>query len=252
MSATSPEGILFLRFEGPLQSWGEKSRWTERDTRREPTKSGVLGLLACALGVPLTEEGDRRVASMASALRLAVRADRPGSMLRDYHTVVGGVLSAEGKVKKTQSTGLPETVVSNRYYLADACFLVALAGPIGLLDEIEEAVRRPVWPVFLGRKCCVPSAPLFPAAPRHSSRCDHPDLVRALVDFPWLGRAEPPATVRAVFEVDPGACAPGVPLQRRHDVPLSFSRRQFVHRYVYELQLPPPSSPAGSPSSSLT
>ena len=42
--------ILFLRLEGPLQSWGIRSRWDVRETQPEPTKSGVIGLLGCALG----------------------------------------------------------------------------------------------------------------------------------------------------------------------------------------------------------
>ena len=41
---------LFLRLEGPLQSWGERGHWAVRDTAPEPTKSGVVGLLGCALG----------------------------------------------------------------------------------------------------------------------------------------------------------------------------------------------------------
>ncbi|MGD0905437.1 MAG: CRISPR-associated protein Cas5, partial [Terracidiphilus sp.] len=41
---------LFLRLESPLQSWGEDSQWSERRTAPDPTKSGIVGLLACALG----------------------------------------------------------------------------------------------------------------------------------------------------------------------------------------------------------
>jgi CRISPR system Cascade subunit CasD len=47
---------LFLRLEGPLQSWGERARWDVRDTAPEPTKSGVIGLLACALGLSADED----------------------------------------------------------------------------------------------------------------------------------------------------------------------------------------------------
>lgn len=41
---------LLLWFEAPLQSWGYDSKFGRRETLDFPTKSGVLGLLFCALG----------------------------------------------------------------------------------------------------------------------------------------------------------------------------------------------------------
>jgi CRISPR system Cascade subunit CasD len=43
---------LLLRMRAPMMSWGDHSRFTIRDTRREPTKSAVIGLLCAALGRP--------------------------------------------------------------------------------------------------------------------------------------------------------------------------------------------------------
>lgn len=42
---------LLLRLAAPLQSWGADSKFETRKTNREPTKSGVIGLLAAALGL---------------------------------------------------------------------------------------------------------------------------------------------------------------------------------------------------------
>lgn len=42
---------LLLRLAAPLQSWGSDSKFETRKTDREPTKSGVVGLLAAALGL---------------------------------------------------------------------------------------------------------------------------------------------------------------------------------------------------------
>ena len=42
--------ILLLRLAGPMQSWGIQSRFSVRDTGLEPSRSGVVGLLCCALG----------------------------------------------------------------------------------------------------------------------------------------------------------------------------------------------------------
>lgn len=65
---------LLLRLAAPLQSWGSDSKFETRKTDREPTKSGVVGLLAAALGLRRDDtEG------LAPAERPALcRAGRPG------------------------------------------------------------------------------------------------------------------------------------------------------------------------------
>lgn len=237
--------VLFLRLEGALQSWGDDSRWTVRRTRGEPTKSGVIGLLAAALGCRLDAEGDHQVAHLGRELRLAIRADRPGTMLRDYHTIVGGVLSAEGKIKINAATREPETVVSERYYLSDACFLVALAGPSDLLADLREAMQNPVWPPYLGRKCCPPSCPWWPILPNHPSVGEYADLYTALASVPCLddrltASGDAPR-LRAVVELPRGVISPlreGIVFPR-YDVPLSFTHRRFAVRYVEEVSVHP-------------
>ena len=86
--------LLILRLEGALQSWGENSKWDARDTAALPTKSGIVGLLACALG---WARGDARIAALFDQIQVAVRADRPGVRMTDYQTVTGHPLrNAEG------------------------------------------------------------------------------------------------------------------------------------------------------------
>lgn len=208
---------LFLRLEGPLQSWGERGRWSVRDSAPEPTKSGVVGLLACALG--LGEDDDVR--ALSQQLRVGVRCDRPGTPLVDYHTVVGGVMSAEGKIKRTASTGEPETVVSWRQYLCDASFLVAVHANETLIGRLSAAVQSPKWPVFLGRKSCLPSCPVYEGVG------DYPSLAAALADPPLAERAAS-KTVRTVVESSP---AQGI---RRRDEVLSRRYRTFGPRHVQE------------------
>ena len=139
---------LLLRLCGPMQSWGTRSRFTERDTELEPSKSGVIGLLCAALGWPR----DRDVSSLA-ALRMGVRVDREGTMARDYHTAgggAGGIVRANGSLSR-------DAVLSNRYYLAGADFLVGIEGERQHLEEIDAALRSPAWQLSLGRKSFVPS-----------------------------------------------------------------------------------------------
>lgn len=132
---------LVLRLAAPMQSWGDSSRFTVRQTRREPTKSGIIGLIAAA-------QGRRRSDSIEDLLKLklAVRVDQPGTLLRDFHTA-----------HKTNGESMPLTY---RYYLSDAVFVVAVEGERDVLEGIAESLRRPRHPLYLGRRSCPPSAPL--------------------------------------------------------------------------------------------
>src|SRR5262249_43968923 len=107
---------LLMRLQGPMQAWGTQSRFTQRDTGREPSKSGVLGLLAAALG--RRREDD---VSDLAALRMGVRVDREGIPRSDYQTAGGDRASARRATGVHKASGAPgETVVSQRDYLADA------------------------------------------------------------------------------------------------------------------------------------
>lgn len=216
---------LLLRLCGPMQSWGSQSRFTERDTEREPTKSGVVGLICAALGRPR----DADVSDLA-ALRMGVRVDREGVLLRDYHTA-----GAETGIRRASGGLSKDPVVSNRYYLADADFLVGLEGSDRtLLERIEEALRRPKWQLFLGRKSFVPSLPPF--LPGGGIR-DLP-LEEALEREPWpleprFGALEPGAgerRLRFVFEVPYDT--PGRQLRPDQPVGAAFATRTFGPRPV--------------------
>ena len=172
--------ILLFRLEGPLQSWGERSKWDYRDTADFPSKSGIVGLLSCALGL---EREDPEIAELNRQLSVIVRADRTGELITDYHTVsTDMLLNAEGK--KRSGAG---TIVSHRGYLQDASFLVGVSGDRALLERLRGALDFPAWPVYLGRKSCVPSVPVTgslkleygslweameeePLSPRHDER----------------------------------------------------------------------------------
>lgn len=124
---------LLLRLAAPLQSWGSDSKFETRKTDREPTKSGVVGLLAAALGL---RRDDTEGLARLNGLRFAVRADQEGSLLVDFHTA------------KSRDT----SYVTYRHYLQDAVFLAGLeSGDEALLRELEAALRHPVYPLYLGR-----------------------------------------------------------------------------------------------------
>jgi CRISPR system Cascade subunit CasD len=147
---------LLLCLAGPMQSWGTTSRFDQRDTGKEPSKSGVLGIVAAAMGIERENWPDLEA---LTHLTMTVRHDRPGVPKYDYQTAgcAAGdtIIKADGKPSK-------EGVVSERFYLADAAFLVVLSGDDrGLLERAHAALRNPKWPLALGRKSYVPSTPIY-------------------------------------------------------------------------------------------
>lgn len=222
---------LFLRLEGPLQAWGERGRWSVRDTATEPTKSGVIGLIACAMGY----NSDEQLRALSENTRMGVRCDAPGRLITDYHTVGGGydlpaLLTAEGKPKI--SSGRPHTEITWRDYVCDASFLVALqAEQEALIEQMAQALQNPVWPIYLGRKSCPPSRPVYDGLGSFNSL---QDALQAGRWSPTVRHPETP-TVRGVLETD---ALSGI---RRRDHLLSRRYRLFGPRYV-DNNYPIPSS----------
>jgi len=218
---------LLLRLQGPMQSWGVQSRFNVRDTGREPSKSGVIGLLCAALGRP-RNAGVTDLAEM----RMGVRVDLAGRILRDYHTAgKGGIMRAKGNVERKN------LVPSNRYYLADAAFLVGLEGERSILERVHAALQDPHWPLYLGRRAFVPGAPVWLPDGLQDS-----DLETALLSYVWLGSRlrlyQNSERVRVVLERHDGA-------ETRPDQPISFAERHFAPRRVETISYPLPPLPPG-------
>lgn len=191
---------LLLRFAAPLQSWGIDSKFDTRKTGREPSKSGVVGMLAAALGYG-RDEADKL--AELNALRFGVRTDREGKLLCDFQMVHGEKSS----------------YVTYRYYLSDAIFLVGLEGEREQLEKLQYALTHPVFPLYLGRRSCPPTMP----------------LCLAIRDLPLEEalRAEPPLdksprraeNMRITMDaIDGNAVA-------QHDLPLSFDQRHRIYGY---------------------
>lgn len=225
---------LLLRLQGPMQSWGTTSRFDERDTQLEPSKSGVVGLLCAALG----RERAEPVHDLA-ALRMGVRVDREGVPMRDFQTAKG-LLLATGKVDPGR------TVVSPRHYLSDAAFLVGLqGGDDALLLRLQAALRRPVWPLALGRKSFAPGSPVPLLDPPFAGL--HPGtLEQALREQP---RIAPPRREHAGRPLRTAIEHPSLGAQR-HDQPAGpFALRRFGPRLVLPGEIADvPEPPAAEPA----
>ena len=237
----SETACLALRLAGPLQSWGITSQHNRRETGSQPSKSGVLGLLAAA-------QGRRRGESIEDllALRLGVRVDQPGSLLRDYHTVstldgsplLSAAVNAKGVQKPSSGKNKKTTQVTRRYYLQDAVFVVILEGPEMLIHDLAEAVQRPAYFLSLGRRSCVPEGNLLIASEggfTHRQPLD--DLLHAL---PWQVSPERRAKTQgqskvvlaATFDAQDGEdLVADVPVNYAPDL-RGFTTRRVTHTWV--------------------
>lgn len=201
---------LLLRLAGPMQAWGTDSKVDTRATGAQPSKSGVIGMIASAMG----RSRDESVEDL-SVLRFGVRTDQAGTMLRDYHTA-------------HHPTDTKRAYITNRFYLEDAVFLIGLEGDEPLLRRIDEAVMHPYYPLFMGRRSC-------PVSGRVSLGMRDKPLREALTDEPWLAsdwykrRHEGDAELELTLDAEGSE---GGYLVR--DVPVSFSqnRRRYGFRKV--------------------
>lgn len=208
--------VLLLRLDGPLQAWGDASRFVRRHTRTEPTKSGVIGLLAAAQGRRRTDP----IEDLA-ALTFGVRVDQRGRMMRDFQTAIR-------RGRKNEPMPL-----SYRYYLADAVFVAGVEGDGELLRALDDAVRSPTFPLYLGRRACPPSDEPISLGVHETS------LEEALRAQEWLARdwyrRQQGRTVHLELVAD---APPGVAdVETTRDVPLSFDpvRREYGWRDVVRL-----------------
>ena len=174
---------LAIRLQGPMQSWGLQSRFTMRDTALMPTRSAVMRMCCAALCYTRGSDEEKQfVRSFNDLKMLAISIPRyrydetlPVKRLSDFHTIQGAITVNEAdsalddlakpqkKAKKhtEENAGAKATVITHRQYLTDASFGVVLQGDDILPQKIAEGLQDPVWGIWLGRKCCIPTAPVY-------------------------------------------------------------------------------------------
>ena len=207
---------LLLRLVGPMQSWGTTSRFDHRDTGKDPSKSGVVGLLAAAMGIDRENWIDLEP---LTRLSLGIRHDRPGVPKQDYQTAQHIISANRAKIH--------ETAVTTRDYLADAAFLVGLEGKDrSLLEKAHASLHDPVWLLFLGRKSYVPSEPIW----IEDGVQDAP-MREVLIRWPWIATRrkweEPPEKLLISWESEDGTGT-----LKMDQLLSSFAQRRFGARFV--------------------
>jgi CRISPR system Cascade subunit CasD len=237
---------LAFYLDGPLQAWGASSKFQHRETESFPTKSGIIGLLAAAMGIdkhaPDEAERLRPLAKLSlSVFRLAKPSGAPVGRLSDFHTIGGGWIDdwkedknnlfAKMNTPRKAGDGSPfGTVITHRTYLMDARFLVVLEGDGTVLQSCASALEDPKWGLWFGRKCCLPAAPLTPVLAPTA-----PEALRLLAEKLGFEGFDAARCVGQKEETSDGAWY-------QADQPISFGRREFQSRAVARILAVPPSS----------
>lgn len=205
---------ILLKFAGPLQSWGTDSKFETRHTDRFPSKSGVLGLVAASFGF---ERDDDENNQRLNQLDFAVRIDQPGELLHDYH--IAQQYNTKGVFKRTY--------VTDRYYLQDAVFSVALGHENrNWIDEIEYALKHPYYQPFLGRRSNPLTADFFIAS-------EDQDTMSSLEGLDWQAapwyKRKNKANKLAIY-ADADLIEEGPDMMARDRV-ISFSQKERKHGF---------------------
>ena len=124
---------LLLKLKGPMQSYGTSSHFETRQTDYYPSKSAIIGIIAASFGYK--RDNDEKI-NQLNNLDFAVRIDQEGVLSRDFHTA--------SKYKKNGK--LERNYVTNRYYMEDAVYVVAISHKDeDFIDKIRHALSNPYY-----------------------------------------------------------------------------------------------------------
>ncbi len=219
---------IVLYLAGPLQAWGADSRFDLRETLPYPSKSGIFGMLLAASGDsgPQIELLER----MAKDISMTVFCFKNAGRLHDFHMVGNGY----DKSDPWEKLNIPKTSdgknavgggakLTHRYYLQDAAFCVLLQMPDDLAEKFSTALQSPVYDLYLGRKCCVPSAMIF-----QGNMPAEDQAKQKIQQIAEMYSLEPEKKVLEIAEKQPGCIL-------LNDVPVEFGlHRRYRDRWIME------------------
>ena len=223
---------LILKLQGVMQAWGEHTFEGLRPSTNFPTRSALIGLLGACLGID--RQNRQQQQALANSFLYAVRQDeakwvwsahndelrlekRSVIKMTDYHTV---------KDAREDYVGLKshDTIITQREYLLDAAFTVAIWNIEGAeysLEQLKAAVCQPRYTPFLGRRSCPITRHLYESC------------VQAINSDEALKLIEPVSGVIYSEEDLPNQIGRNKHRHRVRDVPLPNQPRQFASRMVY-------------------
>jgi len=259
--------FLLFRLYAPLASFGDIAVGERRQSYSHPSKSAIVGLIAAAFGI--TREEQDRINNLHTALGYAVRVEHLHSQqMADYHTtqtLEGRTIPLHVRTRKDELANKQTlgTVLSTRWYLQDALFSLCLwlrsNNTEFSLTNIEEALKRPTFTLYAGRKSCPLALPLKPqivnaetvkdAFEKFTLTDKERELLKPLLPTDTSNTTEKKPQGRQYFWEDDGDHIGIKPTFRNlvRDEPRSRTKWQFGERFEYSaiLDEPTPQSTTG-------
>jgi CRISPR system Cascade subunit CasD len=219
---------LILKLQGAMQAYGGHTYEVFRPSMIFPTRSAIVGLLGACLGI--SREHPEILKQLNDSFELTVLAhsrtiehrhfsDSKQARLKkdplnlqkiiDYHTVLDA--------RRSTGQARPDAIVSQREYLCDAEFTLALNSTMTAkygLKQLELAVKKPIYTPYLGRRSCPLQRPLY------ENKIKADSVQQALNQYPN-------GTLYSEIKLDNSYA-----MQIR-DLPLFKNKRQFITRTVY-------------------
>lgn len=232
--------VLLLQLVSDIQAWGLDSKFDFRGTNRFPTKSAIIGLISAALGIDKysssahnsTPSITEQLSNLSTTVSIYINDFTLGAdRMIDLHTVGANfnkdIPEQRGRIPVTAKEGKSKenAVVTHREYLLNHLFGVFIMGQKDLLKKIENALINPKWGVWLGRKCCIPTAPILLGIFESFEKAKDyfNDHLRAhYPKYRYMG------AVKEILDFS----HPGVFVLP--DIPVSFKKRKFHSRLVVE------------------
>lgn len=219
------ERYLLFTLAAPFASFGALAVGERRPTWDRPSKSQTLGLVAGCLGIPRTDEARHLMLSIG--LGFAVRIDARGLLTSDYHTAHSpkeASIKRRAKIHGPLRTRAAElecddlkTILSQRELVTGSHYTIALwriGETVPTLEEIAEALRKPTYTPFAGRKA---NALMLPMAPRFVEA----DVIEAAFSGFDAGEDEAVAALKRAMSPAPNANRPvfvdlqAIPIEER-------------------------------------
>lgn len=164
--------VLLLRIDAPLVSFGTAMVDQNGVVQSFPPRSLLTGLFGNALGWDHRDEG--LLQALQSRIVYAARIDRAGQALLDYQTVDLGAAwmnpelagwTTRGRIEERAGASSDATHIRYRHHRADSVHTVAVelrpATESPTVGDLAAALKSPARPLFIGRKPCLPAAPLL-------------------------------------------------------------------------------------------
>lgn len=205
--------VLVMRLAAPLQSWGAPCSYSIRETEYQPTRSGIIGMIAAAMGYPRQANLDN-----LRKLKIGVRVDRQGALITDFQTIQDPKRFARPMSSE----------VTKREYLSDAVFVAGIeCKDEQFMENIVAALKAPIFPLYLGRRSCPPTLPLMIGLEKDKT------LIETLRTFPL--QAVPSKNIHYIFIYIDSDSEKDSRFVR--DDPISFDQRNRMYTWRYMQQI---------------